>query len=76
VRGNSGFGVPRMCDVCHEPTAAIDAPDRKRFFNRRRQRDPLGGAIREKQVRTRLLERVRMIRAKKPLRLVRVLGHR
>jgi hypothetical protein len=24
------------------PTAAIDAPDRKRFFNRRRQRDPLG----------------------------------
>jgi hypothetical protein len=24
------------------PTAAIDDPDRKRFFNRRRQRDPLG----------------------------------
>jgi len=24
------------------PTAAIDEPDRKRFFNRRRQRDPLG----------------------------------
>jgi hypothetical protein len=24
------------------PTAAIDAPDRKRFFNRRRRRDPLG----------------------------------
>jgi DDE family transposase len=24
------------------PTAAIDAPDRKRFFNRRRERDPLG----------------------------------
>jgi hypothetical protein len=24
------------------PTAAIDGPDRKRFFNRRRQRDPLG----------------------------------
>ena len=24
------------------PTAAIDVPDRKRFFNRRRQRDPLG----------------------------------
>ncbi len=24
------------------PTAAIDTPDRKRFFNRRRQRDPLG----------------------------------
>lgn len=24
------------------PTAAIDAPDRERFFNRRRQRDPLG----------------------------------
>jgi len=24
------------------PTAAIDAPHRKRFFNRRRQRDPLG----------------------------------
>ena len=24
------------------PTAAIDAPDRKRFFNRRRVRDPLG----------------------------------
>ena len=24
------------------PTAAIDAPDRKRFFNRPRQRDPLG----------------------------------
>ena len=24
------------------PTVAIDAPDRKRFFNRRRQRDPLG----------------------------------
>src|SRR5271155_1356631 len=24
------------------PTAAIDAPDRKRFFNRRRARDPLG----------------------------------
>jgi hypothetical protein len=24
------------------PTAAIDVPDRKRFFNRRRRRDPLG----------------------------------
>ena len=24
------------------PTAAIDEPDRKRFFNRRRERDPLG----------------------------------
>lgn len=24
------------------PTAAIDAPDRTRFFNRRRERDPLG----------------------------------
>jgi hypothetical protein len=24
------------------PTAAIDAPDRKRFFNHRRRRDPLG----------------------------------
>lgn len=24
------------------PTAAIDGPDRKRFFNRRRRRDPLG----------------------------------
>jgi Transposase DDE domain group 1 len=24
------------------PTAAIDAPDRKRFFNKRRRRDPLG----------------------------------
>jgi Transposase DDE domain group 1 len=24
------------------PSAAIDAPDRKRFFNRRRRRDPLG----------------------------------
>src|SRR5262249_59077180 len=24
------------------PTAAIDAPHRKRFFNRRRRRDPLG----------------------------------
>jgi hypothetical protein len=24
------------------PTAAIDEPNRKRFFNRRRRRDPLG----------------------------------
>ncbi|HMB07606.1 MAG TPA: transposase [Isosphaeraceae bacterium] len=24
------------------PTAAIDVPDRRRFFNRRRERDPLG----------------------------------
>ena len=24
------------------PTEALDEPDRKRFFNRRRQRDPLG----------------------------------
>lgn len=27
------------------PTEAIDAPDRKRFFNRRRERDPLGGGF-------------------------------
>jgi hypothetical protein len=27
------------------PTAAIDEPDRKRFFNARRRRDPLGGGF-------------------------------
>ena len=27
------------------PTEAINAPDRKRFFNRRRERDPLGGGF-------------------------------
>ena len=27
------------------PTAAIDAPDRRRFFNKRRERDPLGGGF-------------------------------
>lgn len=27
------------------PTEAIDAPDRKRYFNRRRERDPLGGGF-------------------------------
>ena len=27
------------------PTEAIDAPNRKRFFNRRRERDPLGGGF-------------------------------
>jgi hypothetical protein len=27
------------------PTEAIDEPDRKRFFNKRRERDPLGGGF-------------------------------
>ena len=33
----AGLGLPAEL-----PTAAIDIPGRKRFFNRRRQRDPLG----------------------------------
>jgi hypothetical protein len=55
------------------PTDAIDEPDRKRFFNKRRERDPLGGGF-ACTWRTRLIKVAAEVITRAPRVIVRLSG--